>query len=99
MWLGLGVNSMEGREQKHQQKFRYMKNSTAQEKWQYVFRPEFISCVYLRENGFDQKNYHKERQSYIPHLLEGYCACSLKLENSGLCLICSSDEFVKLSLE
>ena len=54
MGLGLGVNSMEGREQKHQKIFQYMKNSTAQEKWENVFRHEFISCVYLRENGFDQ---------------------------------------------
>ena len=47
--LGLGVNSMEGREQKHQKIYKYMQNSTLLERWQFVFRHEFISCVYLRE--------------------------------------------------
>ena len=36
--LGLGANTMEGREQKHQQIYKYMQNSTVKERWQFVFR-------------------------------------------------------------
>ena len=35
--LGLGVNSMEGREQKHQKIYKYMQNSTLLECWQYLY--------------------------------------------------------------
>ena len=49
MGLGLAVNSMEGSEQKHQKIYQYMKNSTAQEKLQFVFRHKFILCIYLRK--------------------------------------------------
>ena len=70
--LGLGLNSMEGREQKHQKIYKYMQNSTVLERWQFVFRHEFISCVYLRENGFDQRRYNKRIIPYVPSQQNGY---------------------------
>ena len=55
--LGLGSNTMEGREQKHQQIARYSENATYQNRWKYVFRHEYIQLIYLRENGFDNTSY------------------------------------------
>ena len=73
--LGLGVNCMEGREQKHQKIYIYMQNSTVMERWQFVFRHEFISCVYLRENGLDQRRYNKRIIPYVSSQKSGYCSC------------------------
>ena len=64
--LGLGINSMEGKEQKHQQIKKYMHNTTFQCRWQRIFSHEYIQLVYLRENGFDQKKYVKHGVKYIP---------------------------------
>ena len=36
--FGLGINTMEGREQKHQMIMKYSENSTYQERWQFIFR-------------------------------------------------------------
>ena len=91
--LGLGVNSMAGREQKHQKIYRYMQNSTLMERWQFVFRHEFISCVYLRENGFDQRRYNKRSIPYVPSQNKGYCLCGLLGSSHNLCKMCDSREF------
>ena len=93
--LGLGSNTMEGREQKHQKIYKYMQNSTQNERWQFVFRHEFISCVYLRENGFDQKRYNKKLISYIPLQESGNCSCGLPLLE-GFCKLCHSSEFSEI---
>ena len=89
--LGLGSNTMEGREQKHQQIGKYAHNTTVQQRWSYIFRHEFIQLIYLREQGFDTLRYRKRNTKYIPELLEGHCKCSLALFNSN-CIICDSPE-------
>ena len=94
--LGLCVNSVEGREQKHQKIYKYMQNSTLLERWQFVFRHEFISCVYLRENGFDQKRYNKRIIPYVPSQKNGCCSCGLLFAHGSLqdvCDLCDSREF------
>lgn len=93
--LGLGANSMEGREQKHQVIKKYMKNTTVQQRWEYVFRHEFISTVYLRENGFDDLGYCKKTISYHPIVTNNHCRCGLLL-NENLCEICDGREFMEL---
>ena len=45
------INSMEGRESKHQSVTRYAQNSTYSNRWHSVFRHEFISLIWLRERG------------------------------------------------
>lgn len=87
--LGLGVFTMEGREQKHQQINKYSHNSTVQQRWPYIFRQEFIQLVYLRENGFDQTQYRKRSTTYMPGISDNKCKCSLVLRN-GKCSICDS---------
>ena len=95
--MGLGINTMEGREQKHQQIHKYAHNTTVQERWPYIFRHEFIQLIYLRENGFDCVKYRKRNTSYLPEVTDGYCECSLKLAQSS-CEICDSREMKKLLL-
>ena len=87
--FGLGVNSMEGREQKHQSIEKYSRNSTYQNRWPSIFRHEFVQLVFLRENGFDKKKYNTNSVNYVPVVLDGHCLnCALGLEN-GKCVLCS----------
>ena len=55
--LGLGCNTMEGREQKHQCIAMYSENSTYQNRWTYIFMHEFMQLIHLRENGHDKRRY------------------------------------------
>ena len=96
--FGLGVNTMEGREQKHQQISKYSHNTTVQERWSYIFRHEFIQLIYLRENGFDSINYRKRNTKYIPDLKENHCSCSLEFIDDK-CKLCDSEEFKKVQSE
>ena len=57
--LGLGINTVEDREQKHQAIKKYSHNATVQDRWSHIFRHEFIELVYLREHGFDLNRYRK----------------------------------------
>ena len=94
--VGLGMNSMEGREQKHQMVMKYAENSTPQEKWKYVFRHEYIHLIYLRERGYDSKRHISTKSQYLPIAEEGKCECSLRLVDS-LCELCNSDIFLNIS--
>ena len=68
---------MEGRERKHQIIKKYYDNT--KDRWPHIFRHEFIQLVYLCEHGFDLNRYQKSNTRYIPDLVEGHCACGLKL--------------------
>ena len=93
--LGLGINTMENREQKHQIIKKYSDNTTVQDRWPHVFRHEFIQLVYLRDHGFDLSRYRKRNTRHKPDLVEGHCACDLKL--TGLqCDICNSGNMKKI---
>ena len=50
--FGLGCNTMEGREQKHQRIVKYAENTTFQNRWPQIFRHEFVQLIYLREQGY-----------------------------------------------
>ena len=64
--LGLGCNTMEGREQKHQCIAKYAENSTHQNRWDYSFMPEVMKLVHLRNNGYNKRKYRKTKSRYIP---------------------------------
>ena len=96
--LGLGINTMEDREQKHQIIKKYSDNTTVQDRWPHVFRHEFIQLVYLREHGFDLSRYRKRNTRYIPDLVEGHCACDVKLTNLQ-CDICNFGNIKKIIAE
>ena len=94
--LGLGCNTMEGREQKHQSIAKYAKNTTYQNRWPLIFRHEFIQLIYLRENGFDNTRYRKRGVKYVPDSKAGFCSiCSLALSNEK-CSVCDSAYMIKI---
>ena len=89
--LGLGVNTMEGREQKHQMLSKYSHNTTQQCRWPRIFRHEFIQLINLRENGYDVLKYRKRGTHYISENCDLKCdACGLKL-NCTKCPLCDCD--------
>ena len=95
--LGLGINSMEVREQKHQKIKKYSENTTFQNKWPMIFRHEFLQEVFLRERGFDEITYTKEQNQYLPRILGDSCLiCGLKM-NQGICHLCAQIESIGVS--
>lgn len=86
--FGLGVNTMEGREAKHQQIKKYSNNTQFKVRWYSIFRHEYIQMIYLKENGFDDKAYRKIDSKYIPEPLAGCCkTCFLSTINEK-CALC-----------
>ena len=65
--MGLGCNTMEGREQKHQLISRYAENTTFQNRWPLIFRHEYIQLIHLRVNGFDKLNHIKRGKPFVPN--------------------------------
>ena len=88
---GLLMNSMEGREAKHQAISRYATNSTNSTRWQSVFRHEFVSLIWLRERGCNLANSKKCNETYIPNHVSGeaYCYCGLMLTDGRDCKYCN----------
>ena len=94
--FGLGCNTMEGREQKHQSISKYSENSTHQNRWDYIFMHEFMQLIHLRENGHNKVIYRKTKSRYIPSFGTDQCQnCGLKLV-SDACEFCDSDFFAEV---
>ena len=64
--FGLGCNTLEGREQKHQVIAKYSENTTPQKRWSMIFQHEYLHLIYLRLNGYDDIKYLKKTTSYTP---------------------------------
>ena len=97
--LGLGVNTMEGREQKHQSISKYANNSTFQNRWPMIFRHEYIQLIHLREHGFDNVNYRRRGKKYIPEVKKNCCQkCGIRF-SFGICPICDSSYMKKFEKE
>ncbi len=64
--FGLGINSMEGREAKHVSLARFARNTHRSTRWLQVFKHEYISLLWLRENGCDSAKYKLTKNKYIP---------------------------------
>ena len=62
--MGLGGNTMEGREQKRQMIAKYAGNTTYQNRWLMIFRHKYMQLIYLRENGYDNIKYIKKSSNY-----------------------------------
>ena len=84
--LGLCLNSMEGRESKHQSIARYSKNTIIHLRWQQIFRHEYVSLLWLRERGYNGDVPSSSRKlSYIPKRAfhdANYCYCGHHKESS-----------------
>ena len=96
--LGLGCNTMEGREQKHQCLAKYSRNTTFQNRWPNIFRHEHNILVYIRLNGFDRNNYVQRKRSYIPEPSPTTCSkCGFHLSaGESLCGLCGHSLMQKL---
>ena len=81
--LGLGLNSMEGREAKHIAISMYCANTAYTQRWQQVFHHEYISLIWLRKHGYDNvsSSCTDSSISYIPKQVRdkdpNYCDCGL----------------------
>ena len=97
--MGLGCNTMEGREQKHQMLKKYADNTTFQNRWPDIFRHEYIQLLYLRENGYDKRRYLKRGCNYIPKHVAGNCSkCALPIDStSNNCVLCDSSLMLKIN--
>lgn len=107
--LGLGINSMEGREAKHIAISRYCKNTAYLYRWEQVFRHEYISLIWLREKGYNISNtsLNSRKLSYLPKRVindsDEYCKCGLgkMASTDDQCRFCSHDlrAKIKVSIE
>ena len=96
---GLGCNTMEGREQKHQMIAKYSENTTVQNKWPLVLRHEFIQLIHLRENGYDAQKYKKRSTTYVPDNKNSCESCCLVFEHGKKeCFLCTNSNFLKVKV-
>ena len=90
--FGLGINTMEGRESKHISLAKFATYTNHSNFWFQVFRHEYISLFWLRENGCDSTKYTPTKNKYVPGRCSTaqFCHCGLpKLESNPKCDFCS----------
>ena len=65
--IGLGINSMEGREAKHVFISKYSANTLYLYRWEKIFRDEYMTLIRLRQKGYNISNTHTQssNQTYI----------------------------------
>ena len=91
--VGLGLNSMEGREAKHVSIGRYCRNTQFNSRWQQIFMHEYISLLWLRERGHNQTaKVTTSGLAYIPKRTSKpeFCYCGFNKDPSeDQCQYCS----------
>jgi len=92
--MGLGLNSMEGRESKHVSISKYSVNTNYNSRWEQIFMHEYISLIWLRERGYNlTKPVSSSGLRYIPKRAtsdDKFCGCGMdKLSTALLCKYCS----------
>lgn len=88
---GLGINTMQGREAKHVKVKKYAEHSLPANRWDLVFRHEFISTLYLREQDPHAAMYKSKPVSYIPDRIKcaDFCYCGHpKYPEQEQCFLC-----------
>lgn len=95
--MGLGLNSMQGREAKHVRLSQFAKHSTKSSQMSMVLRHDFISNVWICKHELDRLVlYTKYKMHYIPDEsdLETPCYCGFPL-SKGMesCSICAPSIF------
>ena len=94
--MGLGINSMEGREAKHIAIAKYATNTMHSCRWEQVFHHEYISLVWLRSHGYTtniNNSLSNTPLSYIPERVFNkdphFCNCGLdKVTSDQFCRFC-----------
>ena len=101
--LGLGMNTMQGREAKHISIRSFAKHSSLTNRWDLVFHHEFVSLIRMREHDPLSDNYKCTDVKYIPEQISTpeFCFCGLpKITTDDNCMFCSHPLFkeVKASI-
>lgn len=89
--MGLGINTMEGREAKHIALAQFTRNTQFSSRWAQVFRHEYVSLIWLRENGCDEIVNKNTSGVYIPKrcYTPQFCHCGQpKNGDDGKCSFC-----------
>ena len=103
--MGLGLNSMEGREAKHVAISRHSHNTTYLYRWEQIFPHEYISLIWLCEKGYNTNiNASSSKLRYIPKRVansQEFCNCGLHVNMDGQCRFCSHSlrSKIKVSIE
>lgn len=89
--VGLGINSMQGRESKHQQLASFASFSLMKHRWEKVFRHEHMSNIWIRQQDPFYDTYRKSKDTYVPKRCSsaGYCSCGMPLSPASTCMYCS----------
>lgn len=98
--MGLGINSMQGREAKHVRLAQFAKHSTKSLRWSMVMRHDYMCNVWIRKHEPTLTSYTVHKQNYIPKDIEqeNICYCGYPVcEGKRSCKICSSDIFQAVS--
>ena len=91
--VGLGINTMQGREAKHVQIASYARNSLYKKRWSQVFRHDFISKLWVPIQRPSLLVFHPSKDTLIPtHVskdLQHYCYCGMpKDADAEHCFFC-----------
>jgi len=103
--MGLGLNSMEGREAKHVFISKYSENTLPRERWEQIFRHEYVSLIWLRERGYNSSSSTSSTQSYVPPRasMPEFCLCGMDIKTvqDESCWYCSHDlrERIKVCIQ
>lgn len=92
--LGLGINTMQGREAKHVTLSSFAQHATLSTRWSLVMRHEYIRSIWLRKIDPFHFRYARCKDRYTPKEahLPGFCYCGFKTgENQAKCVYCSSN--------
>ena len=93
---GLGVNTMQGREATHVQIASDARNSLFKERWNQVFRHDYITKLWLPLHQPSLLTYHQSRDSLIPNHVttdpHHFCSCD---DNCFFCGHKFMDEIMK----
>ena len=100
--LGLGLNSMEGREAKRVAISKYSANTAHLFQWEQIFRHEYISLIWLRQQGYNAKiTTPSTTRSYIPKRVSSknpeFCYCGFnKAVSDEFCRFCGHELRMKI---
>ena len=93
--VGLGINTMQGREAKHVHIASYVKHSNIKNRWSLVFRIDYISKIWLPLQQPSFLTYHRTKESLVPKMIEDdilYCYCGFpKGAVTGKCFYCDHE--------
>ena len=98
--LGLGINTMQGREAKHVRVAQYAKHATLTTRWKSVLKHDYITSVWLWRQDPMSVSYHKCKEVYEPQDMDNmvYCYCGLdKTPGNDKCAFCSSDLYQSIA--